>query len=52
MLKGFGLYTARHTFYIGEDGVIRFIDTKVRPRTAGPDVASRLDALGVRQSSA
>jgi len=49
VLRGFGMYTARHTFYIGEDGTILFVDTNVRPRTAGQDVASRLEALGVRR---
>ena len=44
------MFAARHTFYIGEDGTIRFVDTKVRPRTAGQDVASRLEALGVRRT--
>jgi len=51
VLRGFGMYTARHTIYIGKDGVIRFIDTKVRPRTAGKDVASRLGELGTRRRS-
>lgn len=49
VLRGFGLYTARHTVYVGEDGSILYIDANVRPRTAGPDVASRLGALGVRR---
>ena len=49
VLRGFGLYTARHTIYVGEDGTILYIDTDVRPRTAGQDVASRLSALGVRR---
>ena len=49
VLRGLGLYTARHTFYIGEDGTVLFIDTNVRPRTAGQDVASRLSALSVRR---
>ena len=49
VLRGLGLYAARHTIYIGEDGMILYIDTKVRPRTAGQDVASRLGALGVRR---
>ena len=51
VLRGFGLYTARYTIYIGEDGTIRFVDTEVRPRTAGPDVASRLEALSIRRRS-
>ena len=51
VLRGFGLYTARHTFYIGKDGAIRYIDMNVRPRTAGKDVASRLGELGTRRRS-
>ena len=49
VLRGLGLYTARHTVYVGENGTILYIDTNVRPRTAGPDVASRLETLGVRR---
>lgn len=49
VLRGFGLYAARHTIYIDKDGTIRFVDTKVRPRTAGQDVASRLEGLGVER---
>ena len=42
-----GDYAARHTFYIGADGKILFVDRDVKPRTAGADVASRLEQLGV-----
>jgi len=49
VLRGFGLFAGRRTFYIDEHGTIRFVDTKVRPRTAGPDVARRLAELGVRR---
>lgn len=49
VLRGFGLYTARHTFYIGEDGVVLDIDTNVRPRMAGQEVLKRLTALSVRR---
>ncbi len=42
-----GGYAARHTFYIGSDGKILFVDREVSPRTAGEDVAARLQELGV-----
>ena len=42
-----GLYTARHTFYIGKDGQVLFVDTKVKPDSAGEDLAQRLRELGV-----
>ena len=42
-----GDYAARHTFYIGADGKILYIDRQVKPSTAGADVASRLAELGV-----
>jgi peroxiredoxin len=40
-------YANRWTFYIGPDGKILEVDRKVKPQTAGPDVASKLEALGV-----
>ena len=40
-------FAARHTFYIGPDGKLLFIDREVSPKTAGEDVAKRLEALGV-----
>ena len=45
-----GDYAARHTIYIGTDGKIAYIDTKVSPSTAGQDVASRLAELGVEET--
>ena len=45
-----GDYAARHTIYIGADGKIAYIDRKVSPGTAGPDVASRLVELGIPES--
>jgi peroxiredoxin Q/BCP len=42
-----GDYAARETFYIGADGKILFIDTKVSPSSAGEDVAKRLAELEV-----
>lgn len=47
-----GLFAARHTFYIGADGAILFIDTKVKPASAGDDLVARLEALGVPAVSA
>jgi peroxiredoxin Q/BCP len=40
----------RWTFYIGPDGRIRDIDTKVSPRTAGEDVVKKLEELKVPRS--
>lgn len=40
-------YAARQTFYIGPDGRLLYVDREVNPRTAGEDVAKRLEALGV-----
>jgi peroxiredoxin Q/BCP len=42
-----GLFAARHTFYIGADGKILFIDRKVKAATAGDDLAARLEQLGI-----
>lgn len=39
----------RWTFYIGPDGRVLSVDTKVSPNTAGEDVVSRLEALKVRK---
>jgi peroxiredoxin Q/BCP len=38
---------SRHTFYIGADGKIIFIDRDVNVNTAGADIAARLEELGV-----
>jgi peroxiredoxin Q/BCP len=45
VLRGFGLFTARHTFYIGTEGRILAVDRKVRPPTAGQDMVERIEAL-------
>jgi peroxiredoxin Q/BCP len=37
----------RHTFYIGKDGKILFIDKKSRPATSAEDMAAKLKELGV-----
>lgn len=47
VLKAMGLYAARHTIYIGADGKILYIDTKVSPKTAGADMVARLKELGI-----
>jgi len=43
-------YAARHTFYIGPDGKLLFVDREVNPKTAGEDVAKRLEMLGVAKT--
>jgi len=50
VLRALGLFTARHTFYIGVDGKILLVDRNVRPRTAGDEMASNLAKLGVARS--
>lgn len=40
-------YASRHTFYIGKDGRILYVDRKVSPSSAGDDVAKRLAELKV-----
>jgi peroxiredoxin Q/BCP len=43
----------RHTFYIGKDGKILFIDRQINAATSAEDMASKLEELGVpaRQAS-
>ncbi len=41
----------RWTFYIGPDGRILAVDTKVSPNTAGQDIVSRLESLKVRKKA-
>lgn len=38
---------SRHTFYIGADGRILYIDRNVRPATSAEDMAAKLAELGV-----
>jgi len=51
--KAYGIYNAerklaaRNTYYIGENGKILAIDTKVATETHGSDVAKKLGELGV-----
>jgi len=40
-------YAARHTFYIGTDGRILYVDRSVSPAAAGDDVARRLAELKI-----
>ena len=40
-----GLYSKRWTFYVDAEGILRFIDKKVRPETAGTDMRARLREL-------
>ena len=37
----------RHTFYIGKDGKIIFIDRNIKPATSAEDMAAKLEELGV-----
>jgi thioredoxin-dependent peroxiredoxin len=46
VLSGRGLAN-RWTFYIGEDGKILHIDNKVSASTAGPDIVTTLEKLGI-----
>jgi len=43
-------FAARNTFYIGPDGRVLYVDREVNPKTAGEDVAKRLEALGVAKA--
>jgi len=40
-------FASRHTFYIGVDGRILYIDRNVRPATSAEDMAAKLGELGV-----
>lgn len=40
----------RWTYYIGKDGVIDYIDKSVSVRTAGEDMAKKLDELGYEKA--
>jgi peroxiredoxin Q/BCP len=40
-------FPARHTFYIGPDGRILFVDKAVQAATAAEGIVARLQALGV-----
>ena len=49
--RAFGLFASRHTFYIGADGRILFVDRDVSPSSAGPDLLARLEELDVPRRS-
>lgn len=40
-------YSKRHTFYIGDNGKILFIDKAVKPKTSAQDMAKQLAVLGI-----
>jgi thioredoxin-dependent peroxiredoxin len=42
-------FASRHTFYIGPDGKILFIDRAVKPAEAGQAVVAKLEELGVKK---
>ncbi len=42
-------FAQRWTFFIGPDGKIVDIERKVNPKTAGEDLAKKLEALGVKK---
>ena len=46
-----GDYAARHTFYIGADGKILYIDREVKPSSAGKDIAARLADLEIEAAN-
>ena len=41
----------RHTFYIGVDGKILFIDRDVEPKSSAEDMAAKLGDLGIKQTN-
>ncbi len=43
-------YASRWTYYIDRDGKIAFVDKRVKPLSAGADIAARLDKLDVPPS--
>ena len=48
---GFHGYAKRWTYYIDPDGVIARIDKDVSPRTAGADLVTHLEELGVPKTA-
>ena len=46
VLKGLPV-AMRHTIYISKEGKVALVDTKVKPATAGEDIARNLEKLGV-----
>ena len=41
------MYAGRKTVYIGADGKILEVDSNVNPKTAGTDIAAKLEKFGV-----
>jgi peroxiredoxin len=48
-MPGLG-FANRWTFYIGPDGTILDIDKKVKPQSAGKDIAAKLEALKIAKA--
>ena len=44
---GLGMVANRWTFYVGADGRILAIDTKVKPASSGEDAVAKLKELGI-----
>ena len=42
-------YPHRWTYYVGPDGKILYVDKEVKTKSAGADIAARLEALGVKK---
>jgi thioredoxin-dependent peroxiredoxin len=40
-------FASRWTYYIDRDGKIAFVDKRVKPLSAGADIAARLEKLGI-----
>ncbi len=55
--RAYGVVTAdrarpfRWTFYVGKDGKLLYVDREVKAATAGPDIAKRLEELGVAKKT-
>jgi peroxiredoxin Q/BCP len=47
VVSGTRAWPERWTFYIGKDGKVLHVDRNVKIKTAGADVAARLDELDV-----
>ena len=45
-------FSSRHNVYIGTDGNVLAVDTKVNPETAAEDIAARLEELGIAKREA
>jgi hypothetical protein len=43
-------FASRWTFYIGPNGNILDIDKKVKPQTAGQDLAAKLEVLKIAKA--